>query len=375
VARSGGSSGLSRIRAAVIGCAALALSVVATVVAVDAAAPADADTQAFIRDALQLSSSDLSSLNRGRAVVKTLSSPGPREMTTAGGIRIDGPAMAGFIEQFKTLQGFRRSKCVLQIARFSDVPQLGDLDALTMEKDDLDALRDCRAGDCDVQLTAGDIERFAREVDWRAPDANARAASVYKAILLDHVLGYRSAGMAALPVYGDDEEPVALADTLAGLMDARPSLVDRTPQFQSYLRHFPDNPPANTTDFFYWSKEAFGFKPVVGLNHVSVHAVPDSGIVMITTTQIYASHYLHGQFAVNALVPEPGAPTPTFYWLYVNRARIDRLSGILGAFMRPIIQSRARSGLEKSLQQTKERLEKRGTAEGAATSGDPDGGE
>ncbi|HWB17451.1 MAG TPA: hypothetical protein VG538_13670 [Vicinamibacterales bacterium] len=371
MARSVRSSRQSRIRVAVIGGAALALSGAAMFTVVNAAAP-DTDLHALVQSALHFSDDDLNDLDRGRAVVKTLPSDAKREMATVGGIRIDGASMPGFVEQFQTLQGFRRSQFVLQIARFSDEPRIEDLDGLTIEREDLDALRRCRVGSCDVQLAASEIEHFARDVDWRAADAADRAAAVYKRILLDRVRAHRHAGLAAVPPYADDDTPMPLAEAIAALVDARPSLLDRTPVFADYIRHFPSGPPAGTTDFYYWSKEAFGFKPVVGLNHVSVHRTADARVVIITTTQIYASHYLHGQFAVNALVQDA---TPTaFYWLYANRARIDRLDGFFSPLVRPIIQRRARNGLEKSLEQTKARLESGRAAGDGAAGGHADGG-
>ena len=41
--------------------------------------------------------------------------------------------------------------------------------------------------------------------------------------------------------------------------------------FRDALKRFPNGPPSGQVEhFYYWSKEAFGFKPVVSLNHVSV---------------------------------------------------------------------------------------------------------
>ncbi len=111
-------------------------------------------------------------------------------------------------------------------------------------------------------------------------------------------------------------------------------------------------------DHFYWSKEEFGFKPVIGLNHMSFYTDASTGNVMIATTQLYASHYMDGSVAVSALVPERGqGDEPTFYWVYMNRSRIGRLAGLLGSISRPIVQRRARSGLMRSMVQTKRRFE------------------
>ena len=101
---------------------------------------------------------------------------------------------------------------------------------------------------------------------------------------------------------------------------------------------------------------------MVGLNHVSAHTDATTGRVTIVTTQIYASHYIEGSLGVTALMPDRGSNESGFYWAYVNRARVGRLGGLLGKIARPIMQRRARSGLMKSLVQTKQRFEAAGGA-------------
>jgi hypothetical protein len=314
---------------------------------------------AFLRTQLHLSDSELSALNQGRPVVKTLPATTKREMTTGGGVRIRGAGIGRFVDQFKTLEGFRTSQFVLQIGKFSQQPQLSDLDRLTVDADDIDALRKCRVAACDVQLGAADIRRFNTEVNWQSSTAARDAAALYKAVLFAHLTEYRAGGLERLVHYNDRETPVRLTAETNALLDARPSLLDRVPAFQNYLRRYPVETLANTEDFFYWSKEAFGFKPVIGLNHVSVYTAGDTGDVMIATTQIYASHYIDGSVAINALVPNATDQGSDFYWLYLNRSRVGRLGGLLGALSRPIVQRRARAGLTKSLLQTKQRLEAR----------------
>lgn len=314
--------------------------------------------ETILRAQLQLSNSELASLRQGRPIVKTLPATMNREMITAGAVRIRSASMARFVGEFKTLEGFRTSQFVKQLQKFSDPPQLSDLDGLTVEPDDIESLRGCRVGACDVQLAAADIERFAREIDWRAPDAAGRAATLYKSILFGYLTSYRSGGRSRLAHYQDHEDGVQLAVEIAALSDASPSVLDHVPAFQAYLRQYPAASARGTENFFYWSKEAFGFKPVVGLNHVSVHTDAASGEVLIVTTQIYANHYIQGTVAINVLMPDRvEGQEPGFYWLYLNRSRVGRLGGLLGAISRPIVQRRARSGLMKSLTQTKQRFE------------------
>jgi hypothetical protein len=314
--------------------------------------------RATLRKQLVLSDSELSSLTHGKPIVKTLPATMNREMSTVGGVRIVSGAMPKFVNQFKTLEGFKSSQFILQIQKFSDPPRLSDLDALTLDPDDLDSLRSCRVGACDVQLAAEDIKRFNSEVNWKSPGATRAATSLYKAVLFAHLDKYRSGGRHQLLAYQDREATVRLATETEDLFAAKPSILEHAPAFQQHIRRYPAEASANVEHFFYWSKEAFGFKPVIGLNHVSVYTDADSGNVMIVTTQIYASHYLDGLISIHALLPDRISPSePGFYWLYMNRTRVGRLGGFLGTISRPIVQRKARAGLMKSMQQTKQRFE------------------
>jgi hypothetical protein len=264
--------------------------------------------------------------------------------------------MARFVNQFKTLEGFRTSQFVLQIAKFGGTPAIGDLDTLTVDAEDIEALRTCRLDACGLQLAADDIMRM-RQVDWRSPDASRNAATLYRRILFDHLVRFRTGGTKSLPTYRDQEHELSLAREAQSLLDARPSLLALAPVLTKHVQQYPSGPHPEIEEFFYWSKEAFGFKPVIGLNHVSVHTDATSGRVMILTTQIYASHYIEGSLGIHALMPDRASSEPAFYWAYVNRARVGRLGGFLGTVARPIVQRRARSGLMKSLLQTKQRFE------------------
>ena len=312
----------------------------------------------ILRTQLQFSNSELSSLTQGQPVVKTLPATINREMTTAGAVRIRSDAMWRFVNQFKTLEGFKTSQFVLQIQKFSDPPQLSHLDSLIVDEEDIESLRECRVGACDVQLAADDISRLTADVNWRSPTAAEDATALYKGILFAHLTRYRTGGNDQLVHYQDREAAVRLAAETTALLDAKPSLLEYAPALQDHIRDYPAGAAENIEDFFYWSKEVFGFKPVIGMNHVRVFTDGSTGNVMIVTTQIYASHYLEGSVAVSRLMPDPDQGNePAFYWVYMNRSRVGRLAGLIGSMSRPIVQRRARSGLMKSLSQTKQRFE------------------
>jgi len=104
-----------------------------------------------------------------------------------------------------------------------------------------------------------------------------------------------------------------------------------------------------THEFFYWVKEAFGFKPVVSLNHTGVDTGATTGRVTIVTTQIYASHLYRGLAQHQRAGARPTGERRLRLLLGVREScPVGRLSGVLGVLARPILQRRARSGLRSS---------------------------
>jgi hypothetical protein len=332
---------------------AVSLAIAAAAVCAHAQVEGPAEPRTFIRTTLRLSDGDLSNVDRGRAVVRTLPPGNQREVITAGAIRIQA-ASPGFVARFRTLEGFKTSEFVRQIARFSEPPVPEDLAPLTLDEDDFDDLMACRLSDCGLRLTEADIRRVG-ELDWQAADARDRATALYASILFQHLLDYRSHGRARLPVYRDQEEPLALGEELGNMLSL-PSPLNRAPDLLRYLETFPSGTLPSAESFFYWSKEAFGFKPVIGLYHVVMHTASDGSVYMVTT-QIYASHYMDGQVSLSAVMPDADDGGEGFYWLYFNRARIGRLDSFMGRLSKSIVQRRTRNGLARSMNQTRERME------------------
>ena len=54
---------------------------------------------------------------------------------------------------------------------------------------------------------------------------------------------------------------------------------------------------------------------------------------------------------------DPQAPGKRFYLLYTTKSRVSGLTGFMKAILRPLVRSRARSGMERYLETTKKALE------------------
>ena len=163
--------------------------------AVSGAATVD-QSRTFLMAAFDLSSAEIGRLDRGEVISRTLDVKNHREIATLGIVRIN-TSPSTYVERLADITTFKRTEGVLQIGRFSSIPQLGDVASLSIDEPDLKRLRECRVEDCDVRLSADVIERVQREIDWHAADASRQATLLIRQLLVDYVTRYRQGGTAA----------------------------------------------------------------------------------------------------------------------------------------------------------------------------------
>jgi len=330
---------------------------VAAAAVVIAAAPA-ADLQPELRALLardfRFSSSDVADLERGKVVTRRLGATAAGEVAAVGAVRVKARKEA-FVDRYRDIVQFKRGADVMQIGRFGSPPTLDDLAPLTIEKQDVD-VRTCRVGNCDIRLPAETIVRFQREINWKARDAEERAAILFKKVLLDNVRAYLSGGPGRIVQYDDDKRPVRPVDDFVGLLKSSPYIGELAPGLQNHLRTFPLDPLPGAEDFLYWSKEKFGFAPFITVTHVIItHPTPASFV--IASKDVYSSRYFDASLSLTIASDAVSAPD-AFYLVYMNRSRANALKGALSGLRRAIVERRAKGSLEENLKNTKSRLEK-----------------
>jgi hypothetical protein len=344
---------LIRIRFAAAGLSGLCFAVILR------AQGGSAEPSGFLRNYIHLSNEQISSLDRGQAVAKILESGHPLEFPSFGAIRAGVPG-AFLIEKYRDIAAFKKSKEVVQIGKFHSPPQPEDLDALILDQGDIDGLKKCAVGDCTVKLPAPAIERFRKEVNWAAPDYSKQAAILFRRILFETVRDFSANGNAALPVYGDKKVPIALADESISILQGSAFIAQYAPELDSYLRTYPRPPLERAEEFFYWSKEKFGYKAVISLTHTTIYRPirSDADWTFIASRQIYASHYFSGSLGL-AIYVEPKGPQAKAhgYLIYLNRSRVDLPQGLFSGLIRFIVKRRVLDGMEKYLRVIKEKLE------------------
>src|SRR5688572_18271337 len=106
----------------------------------------------------------------GGAVLTIVPARG-RDLAVYGVVRTSA-APARLVTWTRAIDQLYQGPYVPALGRFSEPPQLADLAGLTLDEEDLNDLRACRAGDCGVKLSAPEMERIrqaatAGGAQWR----------------------------------------------------------------------------------------------------------------------------------------------------------------------------------------------------------------
>jgi hypothetical protein len=302
---------------------------------------------------LKFSAGELADLEHGKIVKHALAPTSGGEMAAVGGVRVHA-ARAQFVAAYRDIVHFKKNASVVEIGRFSNPPEASDLDALTLTKDDFD-LRECRVGRCDIRLAADGIRRFAAEVDWSRPDADAKAAALFKRMLLDNVRAYVEGGPGRITQYDDEPEPVRPVEDFHAVLKSSPYIDAALPGLGMHLAAFQGESLPGAEDFLYWSKEKFGIAPFISVTHVTL--VPQGMHQSLAATRdVYSTRYFDASLSLaiaSDSVHDPGS----FYLFYVNRSRASALRGAFARIRRSIVERRAKSSIEENLRDVKARLE------------------
>lgn len=305
------------------------------------------ELQRILTEKAAFGPADFAALEQGQTIVKLTPITDKREVAVCGLVSVRTNADQ-FLRSYLDGMTRQNKQTILEAGRFSSAPAVADLQQLTIDAGDIEDLKQCVAGDCEIKLSAKMIERFRSEVDWQASDYQAQATQLLKTMLVEYVRDYVARGNAALIEYNDKRYGVRLADEQQALSSASGYLTDVLRDARSGMRL--------VEDAIVWSKVKFGLKPVIFINHVkSYKDERDHGPqVLVVSHQIYANHYFTSSLALTALVNVPGA-TP--YLVYENRSRADGLVGPFSKIKRSIIESKSVEGLKSILQHSKLRLE------------------
>lgn len=284
---------------------------------------------------LGFTSAEITQARGGQAVAKLLASDGPTDIGAYGVIKIATQADR-LVYWLKDIPAFRKAAELGVARRLSDTPVIADFADLSLDPKDLQGIRACRPGQCDLRLGDAAMQRFQTGVDWNAPDAGARANQVMRQLLLQLAQAYLKGGDAQLGVAHNEKAPRAAADEFHQVLWKSKTLYDIAPTFAAYLEGYPMAKLPNSEQFLYWAKNAFGSDASISLHQMVIYTAP-SGAAVVADKLLYASRYTDAGLVVISMASS--ADKSGFYALVGARARSTQLSGVGARVLRRTVEN------------------------------------
>lgn len=314
------------------------------------------EMQRYLTNKANFAADDFSKLEKGDLITKLLPSQDKREVGVCGLIQIKvSPDQA--LQAFQDAMARQNRKSVMEFGSFSSTPNIEDLKNLTLEDNDIEDLKQCQAGKCQLRLSAKMIERFQREVDWNAPDYRKQATDLFRQMILSYVSDYLSRGDPALIEYIDKRDVVSLQQEYSTLLKELLWVNEYAPGLSRYLQNFPADEPPNVRKSISWSKIKFGLKPVIIITQTITYTSEKrdgSSQVLSVSKQLYANHYFDSSLGLTALINFPNTDRASdSYLLYTNQSRSSSLDGAFSKFIRGVVEQKAMEKLEPLLKDTK----------------------
>jgi len=329
-----------------------------------AAAPSFSQTtpnlQTYFKDYIRLSDDQIAVIRSGRAVAKTLPSRIPDEIFVFGAIYINAPPES-YLKFSHDFDRLRKMSGYLAIGEFSNPPRLSDLKDFKFDTEDIKDLKNCKPGDCEIQMPASAIEEVHRLVNWSDPNAEAEVDQLLQQKVIDRVLAYQRDGNSVLGIYNDRRNPTQVPQQFKYMLSYSRALPRYLPDFYNYLLTYPSGRPENMEDSFYWAKVKFGLKPTLRVIHVVTMRGenPAEPAYAIAEKQLYSSHYFQTALDLTFCVRDASGPNATgFYLIKTMGSEQAGLTGFKGSILRKVATDRSASSLEKSLATIKNLLER-----------------
>jgi hypothetical protein len=314
----------------------------------------------FFRQNVELSPDQIAAIRNGQPVAKVLPSRTPGEIFLFGAIYIHA-APEKYLQYVRDLERLRNLPGYVALGVNGDLSQLASWKGFSFDNDDIQSLKNCKLGDCQIQMPASSIQALRQSIDWSAPGVNERVNLLLQQTASQFLSAYKRQGNQVLGVYNDKRDPTDVARQFAYMLSYVKALPERLPGFYNYLLSYPEKKPANVEDAFYWAKVKFGLKPTLRIVHVlTMRGSPSDQVAYaVAEKQLYASHYFETALDLSFCVRGSDDPDrPAFYLIITMGSEQDGLTGVKGSIVRKVAVDRSTSNLRDALMNIRNTLER-----------------
>ena len=313
----------------------------------------------FFREYVGLNDDQIATIRKGKAIAKILESRTPDEVFVFGAVYVRSTPDA-YLKLASDTDALRKLPNYLALQKFGDPPQLSDLQGFTLEPDDIKQLKNCKPGQCEVQLPTEAMEAFQKSVDWSAPDAANQVNHLAQKLALEALRRYQEGGNSALGTYRDKHHPAVVEETFRSLLSRSKALPVYLPDLNQYLLDYPIAKAASIESRFYWEKVNFGLKPTLRIVQAILYrgATSSDPAYAVAVKQLYASHYFETALDLTICIRDPEhSNAPGIYLITLKGSQQAGLTGFKGGIVRKVAVDKTRSSLEHALDAIKQRLE------------------
>jgi len=314
----------------------------------------------FFKKYVGLSDDQIKTIRSGQSLAKILDAPTADEVFVFGAVYVYSTPEE-YLKLASDIDALRKLPSYLAIRKFSDPPQLSDLDGLTLEDEDFKDLQKCREGKCEIQLPTNVMDDFRTKVNWSAPDARDQATRITKSLILEGLQKYEQGGNAALGIYRDKNNPAAVEQAFQSLISRAKAMPVYLPELQAYLLNYPKANSDHIQSQFYWEKVNFGLKPTIRVLQAVIYRGPDTSgpEYAVAVKQLYASHYFQTALDLTICIRDHEDKQPGFFLITLKGSQQAGLTGFKGGIVRKVAVDKTRSSLERALAAMKVSLESR----------------
>ena len=317
------------------------------------------DLQRFFRQDLGLTEDQVNEIRKGKAVVNSMPPRTPEEVFLLGAIYIHG-APEKYLQFERDFDRRRELPAYWALVVFSNPPRLSDFKSFTFDNDEIQALKKCAPGDCQLQLPESSIEKFQRSINWSGPDVYEQVNRLLQKGALERLLEYQKDGNQALGVYNDKRDPTIVPQQFAYMLTYTKALPAHLPDFYTYLLAYPNGKPPNVEDTFYWERVKFGLKPTLRVVHLITMRGDSKDVVSyaFAEKQLYSSHYFETALDLMFCIRDGNDPKrPGFYLITAMGSEQAGLTGAKGSIVRRAAVHRSLSNLQNALTNIRNTLE------------------
>jgi hypothetical protein len=314
----------------------------------------------FFKKYIGLSDDQISAIRSGQSVAKILDSPTADQVFVFGAVYVRSTPEE-YLKLASDIDALKKLPSYLAIRKFSNPPQLSDLEGLSLEEDDFKDLQKCREGKCEIQLPTDAMEEFRTRVNWSSPDAYEQANRIAKTLVLEALRKYEEGGNAELGVYRDKNNPGAVEQEFQSLISRSKALPVYLPELQTYLLNYPKAKTEHIESEFYWEKVNFGLKPTIRLLQAVLYRGADATgpQYAVAIKQLYASHYFHTALDLTVCVRDSEDQQQGMFLITLKGSQQAGLTGLKGGIVRKVAVDKTRSSLQRALAAMKVSLEAR----------------